>query len=44
VHDDDNNNFLFLKVAGDLVKGKPTYVAIGDLHSLPHADEIGLSA
>jgi len=32
------------QVAGDLVKGKPTYVAIGDLHSLPHADEIGLSA
>ncbi|KAH9996409.1 LuxS/MPP-like metallohydrolase [Russula compacta] len=30
--------------AGDLLKSKPTYVAIGDLHALPHADEIGLSA
>jgi hypothetical protein len=39
-HADDEN----YKVAGDLVKRKPTYVAIGDLHSLPHADEIGLSA
>jgi ubiquinol-cytochrome c reductase core subunit 2 len=35
---------LFLQVAGDLVKSKPTYVAIGDLHALPYADEIGLSA
>lgn len=34
----------FSQVAADLVKGKPTYVAIGDLHSLPYADEIGLSA
>jgi len=32
------------QVAGDLVKRKPTYVAIGDLHALPHADEIGLNA
>ncbi|KAH9956736.1 LuxS/MPP-like metallohydrolase [Russula dissimulans] len=32
------------QVAADLVKGKPTYVAIGDLHALPHADEIGLNA
>jgi ubiquinol-cytochrome c reductase core subunit 2 len=35
---------MIMQVAGDLVKRKPTYVAIGDLHSLPHADEIGLSA
>jgi len=32
------------QVAAELVKSKPTYVAIGNLHSLPHADEIGLSA
>jgi len=31
------------QVAGVLVKNKPTYVAIGDLHALPYADEIGLS-
>jgi hypothetical protein len=35
---------LFLQVAGELVKSKPTYVAIGDLLALPYADEIGLSA
>ena len=35
---------FFPQVAGELVKGKPTYVAIGDLHALPYADEIGLSA
>ena len=33
----------YIQVAGDLLKSKPTYVAIGDLHALPHADEIGLS-
>ncbi|KAI0252304.1 Metalloenzyme, LuxS/M16 peptidase-like protein [Lactifluus subvellereus] len=32
------------QVARDLVKSKPTYVAVGDLHALPYADEIGLSA
>jgi ubiquinol-cytochrome c reductase core subunit 2 len=32
------------QVAGDLVKSKPTYVAIGDLLALPYADEIGLNA
>lgn len=36
--------FFFLQVAGGLLKSKPTYVAIGNLHSLPHADEIGLGA
>jgi ubiquinol-cytochrome c reductase core subunit 2 len=36
--------FFCLQVAGELVKGKPTYVAIGDLQALPYADEIGLSA
>ena len=39
----DDKRFHF-QVAGELVKSKPTYVAIGNLHSLPHADEIGLSA
>ncbi|KAG8775458.1 ubiquinol-cytochrome c reductase core subunit 1 [Ceratobasidium sp. 428] len=25
-----------------LIKAKPTYVALGDLHGLPYADELGL--
>ena len=37
-------SFFFSQVAGELVKGKPTYVAIGDLVGLLYADEIGLSA
>ncbi|KAI0263282.1 peptidase family M16-domain-containing protein [Gloeopeniophorella convolvens] len=32
------------QAASTLVKGKPTYVAVGDLHALPFADEIGLNA
>ncbi len=40
----ETNFSYFLQVAGDLVKSKPTYVAIGDLHALPYVDEIGLSA
>ncbi|KAI0297052.1 LuxS/MPP-like metallohydrolase [Multifurca ochricompacta] len=32
------------QVAGDLIKSKPTFVAVGDLHVLPYADEIGLNA
>jgi ubiquinol-cytochrome c reductase core subunit 2 len=32
------------QVAAELVKRKPTYVAVGDLSKLPYADEIGLSA
>ncbi|KAK1226824.1 ubiquinol-cytochrome c reductase core subunit 1 [Marasmius sp. AFHP31] len=32
----------FAKAASTLVKGKPTYVAVGDIASLPHADELGL--
>ena len=35
---------LCMQAAGDLLKSKPTYVAVGDLHALPYADEIGLSA
>ena len=35
---------LDLQVAGELVKSKPTYVAIGDLLALPYADEVGLNA
>ena len=34
----------FFQVAAELFKSKPTYVAVGDLHTLPHAEEIGLSA
>ncbi|KAH7104547.1 LuxS/MPP-like metallohydrolase [Auriculariales sp. MPI-PUGE-AT-0066] len=30
------------KAAATLTKAKPTYVAIGNLHKLPHADEVGL--
>ncbi|KAF9458131.1 Metalloenzyme, LuxS/M16 peptidase-like protein [Collybia nuda] len=32
----------FSKAATALVKGKPTYVAVGDVHALPYADELGL--
>ncbi|KAK7030710.1 peptidase-M16 domain-containing protein [Favolaschia claudopus] len=32
----------FTKAAGELIKGKPTYVAIGDTQALPYADELGL--
>ncbi|CCA75515.1 probable QCR2-40 kDa ubiquinol cytochrome-c reductase core protein 2 [Serendipita indica DSM 11827] len=28
--------------ASSLTKSKPVYVAVGDVHSLPHADELGL--
>ncbi|QRV85362.1 ubiquinol-cytochrome C reductase core subunit 2 [Ceratobasidium sp. AG-Ba] len=30
------------KALSSLVKAKPTYVAVGDIHSLPYADELGL--
>ncbi|KAI0056823.1 LuxS/MPP-like metallohydrolase [Artomyces pyxidatus] len=32
------------KIAADLLKSKPTYVALGDVNTLPYGDEIGLSA
>ncbi|KAJ6518668.1 Metalloenzyme, LuxS/M16 peptidase-like protein [Mycena sanguinolenta] len=32
----------FTKAVADLVKSKPTYVAIGDTQALPYADELGL--
>ncbi|KAJ7180552.1 Metalloenzyme, LuxS/M16 peptidase-like protein [Mycena filopes] len=32
----------FTKIATALVKAKPTYVALGDIQSLPYADELGL--
>lgn len=31
-----------LQAAATLTKAKPTFVAIGDLHQLPYADEVGL--
>lgn len=31
----------FSKFATDLLKGKPTVVALGDINTLPHPDEIG---
>ncbi|KAG8782022.1 ubiquinol-cytochrome c reductase core subunit 1 [Ceratobasidium sp. 428] len=30
------------KTLSSLIKAKPTYVAVGDLHGLPYADELGL--
>jgi ubiquinol-cytochrome c reductase core subunit 2 len=30
------------RAASLLLKGKPTFVAVGDIHSLPYADELGL--
>ncbi|KAF8882838.1 Metalloenzyme, LuxS/M16 peptidase-like protein [Infundibulicybe gibba] len=32
----------FSQAASSLLKGKPTYVALGDVQALPHADELGL--
>ncbi|PPQ85756.1 hypothetical protein CVT25_003074 [Psilocybe cyanescens] len=32
----------FSKAAASLLSAKPTYVAIGDSHALPYADELGL--
>ncbi|KAF8257614.1 Metalloenzyme, LuxS/M16 peptidase-like protein [Lactarius quietus] len=32
------------QAVADLLKRKPTYVAVGDVRTLPYADEIGLSA
>ena len=32
----------FLQAASSLVAAKPTYVAVGDIQSLPYADELGL--
>ncbi|KAJ7281815.1 Metalloenzyme, LuxS/M16 peptidase-like protein [Mycena rebaudengoi] len=32
----------FSKIATNLLKAKPTFVAIGDTHALPYADELGL--
>ena len=32
------------KVAAELLKSKPTFVAVGDVHALPYGDEVGLSA
>lgn len=30
------------KAASNLIKAKPTYIALGDVQSLPYADELGL--
>ncbi|KAG6810059.1 hypothetical protein H0H92_013531 [Tricholoma furcatifolium] len=32
----------FSQAVSTLVKGKPTYVAVGDVNALPYADELGL--
>jgi len=32
----------FSKAAATLLKGKPTYVAVGDIQTLPYSDELGL--
>lgn len=39
---DKVNNIVFTKAASTLLKSKPTYVAIGHIHTLPYADELGL--
>ncbi|KAL0574632.1 ubiquinol-cytochrome c reductase core subunit 1 [Marasmius crinis-equi] len=39
---DNVSESAFAKSASTLVKAKPTYVAIGDIATLPHADELGL--
>ncbi|KAI0309908.1 Metalloenzyme, LuxS/M16 peptidase-like protein [Amylostereum chailletii] len=31
------------KVAADILKGKPTFVAVGDAYKLPYGDEVGLA-
>lgn len=39
---DKVNGAAFTKVTSALFKGKPTYVAIGDIQTLPYVDELGL--
>lgn len=34
--------FLPSQAAQSLLKGKPTYVVVGDVNELPYADEVGL--
>lgn len=34
--------FLVTQAAQSLLKGKPTYVVVGDVNELPYADEVGL--
>ncbi|KAH9942099.1 Metalloenzyme, LuxS/M16 peptidase-like protein [Amylocystis lapponica] len=36
------NSSAISKITSSLLKAKPTYVAIGDIKTLPHADELGL--
>ncbi|EMD34977.1 hypothetical protein CERSUDRAFT_85735 [Gelatoporia subvermispora B] len=36
------NTSAFSKATSELLKGKPTFVAIGDIKSLPYQDELGL--
>ena len=33
---------LVLQTVSSLLKSKPTFVAVGDIKSLPYADELGL--
>jgi len=39
---DKVNGAAFTKATSTLLKGKPTYVAVGDVQALPYADELGL--
>ncbi|TFK48170.1 LuxS/MPP-like metallohydrolase [Heliocybe sulcata] len=39
---DKINSAAFSKATSALVKAKPTYVAVGDVDTLPYADELGL--
>ena len=35
-------HFDIIQAVSTLLKGKPTYVAVGDVNTLPYADELGL--
>jgi len=39
---DKVNATAFAQAVSTLLKGKPTYVAVGDVNTLPYADELGL--
>lgn len=33
---------MFLQATSSLITAKPTYVVVGDVQTLPYADELGL--
>ena len=36
------DSFWLMQATSNLIKAKLTYVVVGDLQALPHADELGL--